>query len=299
MSQPRRRTYWHLEGLGRKPVDYDIATSRLLYYPARGFEVAVPMADWYRRHQQGSPLQAGDWDAFRDPRETTYASYTELANVRETYLDGLFDAIETTGYDARLRPAWVALLARVVAPLRFPVHGLQMAAAYLGSMAPGGRVVVAAAFQAADEMRRVQRLAYRMAQLRLRDPRFGEDSKRVWQSDPAWQPMRQVIERLLCTWDVGEALVALNLVVKPAFDQLFMVDLARLAERRGDEVLARILASLEQDCVWHRAWTAALVDALVAQRADNRQVIDRWIEGWRPAVDAAVAAFAPVMAGAE
>ena len=30
------RTYWHLADLGRVPNDYDIGSSRLLYYPERG-----------------------------------------------------------------------------------------------------------------------------------------------------------------------------------------------------------------------------------------------------------------------
>ena len=297
MTEPRRRTYWHLEGLRRKPGDYDIATSRLLYYPGRGFEVTLPIGEWYQRHQSNSPLQVADWEAFRDPRETTYASYIELAKSRETYVDGLFEAIETTGYDARLQPDWLALLARVLGPLRYPLHGLQMLAAYVGHMAPSGRIVVAAAFQAGDEMRRVQRVAYRIAQIRQRVPGFAGDSASIWQKDPVWQPLRQVIERMLVTWDFGEALVALNAVLKPHFDRKFMVELANLAEASGDELLARILASLEQDCAWHRSWTRALLDMLVAERPDNRAIIDGWTARWREPVEQAMAAFAPVLAG--
>jgi len=72
-----------------------------------------------------------------------------------------------------------------------------MTAAYVGSMAPGGRIVVACLFQAADEMRRIQRLAYRMRQLQGTHPGFGSESKSAW--DPHWQPLRAVIEKLLVT----------------------------------------------------------------------------------------------------
>ena len=73
-----RKTYWHLEGARRVPTDYEVATSRMLYYVGRGFEVEVPLSDWYRRYQQGSPLVCDDWDRFADPRETTYAKYVAL-----------------------------------------------------------------------------------------------------------------------------------------------------------------------------------------------------------------------------
>ena len=52
-----RKTYWHLEGARRVPTDYEVATSRMLYYVGRGFEVEVPLSDWYRRYQQGSTLE--------------------------------------------------------------------------------------------------------------------------------------------------------------------------------------------------------------------------------------------------
>jgi toluene monooxygenase system protein E len=286
-----RRTYWHLEGRQKKPTAYEIASSRLLYYPERGFEVAVPLADWYARYQAGSPLRLRDWDAFADPRQTTYARYTELQLAKETYVSGLLDAIDATGYDARLAPAWIALLDRVLAPMRYPLHGLQMIAAYVGHMAPGGRIVIAAAFQAADEMRRVQRIAYRMRQLQLTHPDFGRDSRRTWQEDPLWQPLRALIERLLVTYDWGEALVALDLVVKPAVDRLLMDDLGQLAARRGDDVLQKIFLSLAEDCAWHVDWSRALCDLAAAEAPANAEAIAGWVAAWQPPVERAVAAL--------
>jgi toluene monooxygenase system protein E len=190
-----QRTYWHLEPLKRKPSEYEVVTSNLLYYVDRGFEVQTPLADWYQQHQRGSPLRCRDWERFRDPRETTYSKYTDLQRKREIFVDGLLAAIETTGYDRRLSPACVRVVDRVLGPLRYPVHGLQMAAAYVGSMAPNGRIVIACLLQAADEIRRVQRLAYRMRQLQETHEGFGARSKAVWEQDPAWQPLRKVIER--------------------------------------------------------------------------------------------------------
>jgi hypothetical protein len=57
----QKRTYWHLSDLGRKPTDYDIATSRLHYWTARGFEVKLPVSEWYERYQRGSELRCRDW----------------------------------------------------------------------------------------------------------------------------------------------------------------------------------------------------------------------------------------------
>ncbi len=294
-----QRTYWHLSGLGRMPSDYDIGTSRLLYYPERGFEVATPVAAFYARYQEGSRLRLRpeDGERFRDPRETTYARYTELQRWKEIYVDGILRTLDDGSYDRRLDPAWVRTLGAVLGPLRYPVHGLQMIAAYVGSMAPAGRVVITCALQAADEMRRIQRLAYRLRQLQETHPRLGADARARWQDDSMWQPLRHLIERLLVTYDWGEAFTALSLVVKPAFDELFLVRFGRLAAARGDEALQKIFGSLGEDAAWHHDWSAALARCTIESDAGNAAVIDEWTAQWTPATRAAVTAFTPLFDG--
>jgi toluene monooxygenase system protein E len=292
-----RRTYWHLQSLGRRPSDYDIATSRLLYHPQRGFEIAGPGADWYARHQQGSPLQARDWERFSDPRETTYSRYVELQRTKEAFVESLLEWGQATGYDQRLSPAWVRSLESILPVLRYPLHGLQMLAAYLGQLAPASRIVIVCLLQAGDEIRRVQRCAYRMRELQAVHPGFGEGSKATWQDDPRWQPLRACIERLLVTYDWGEAFVALCLVLKPMFDAMFTVHLARLAEHAGDELLGKLSYSLAEDCRWHHDWSAALVRMLCEDEPGNHAVIEAWIDRWRPQVGEAVAALAPLFDG--
>ncbi|HZP12277.1 MAG TPA: hypothetical protein VFB36_07635 [Nevskiaceae bacterium] len=289
-----RRTYWHLENLGRKPSEYDIVTTKLLFYPERGFEVDTPIAAWYAKHQKGSPLRCKDWEAFRDPRETTYTKYTELQKAKETFVDGLLNAVEATGYDAAMTAAWRMRLERVLPVLRYPLHGLQMIAAYVGQMAPTGRVVITGALQAADEMRRIQRCAYRMRQIQQTRASFGADSKSLWQEDPMWQPLRRVIEQMLVTYDFGEAFVALSLVLKPAFDELFMAHFAKLAASQGDEVLSQMFLSLNEDCLWHRQWSSTLAATLARDDEANVATMRAWAAKWHEPVMNAMRAFAPL-----
>jgi len=289
----QKKTYWHLSDLGRKPTDYDIATSRLHYWTARGFEVKVPVSEWYERYQRGSELRCRDWEEWGDPRQTTYTAYTTMQRTREAFVNGLLDSISDE-YDRGLSPEWLTLLNRVLAPLRYPGHGLQMVAAYIGSMAPSARITIAATFQAADEMRRVQRLAYRMRQLQVTHPEFGRTALRTWQDDPIWQPLREVIEALLVTWDWGEALVALQFVLKPAFDELFMTHFGRLARAAGDDVLDRMFFSLNEDCAWHRAWSESLLLTAIRDTPESAPAVEHWIENWAPRVSRAVSALQPM-----
>src|ERR1700728_1361382 len=247
MSQ--QKTYWHLLQQKRMPTEYEIVTSKLLCYTGEGFtgkrfELDVPLKDWYRRYQEESPLICSSWEKFRDPRETTYTKYTELQMEKEIFVDGILEEIEATGYDHGLSAAWLETLSTLVAPLRYPGHALMMVAAYVAQMAPGGRIAVAATFQAGDEARRVERLAYRIRQIQIAFPGFASDSKSVWEQDPRWQPLREFVERLLVTYDWGEAFVALNLVLKPMIDDLFLKHTSDLALGHNDHLLGQIFYSL-------------------------------------------------------
>jgi len=288
------KTYSHLMHLGHKPTEYEIVTTGLHYYTSKGFEVSVPVEEWYGRYQKGSPFACSDWEAFGDPQETTYTKYTTSRKAREIFVDGLFRSIEDTGYDGALSKGWLDILNRVLAPMRYPCHGLQMAASYVAQMGPSGRITIAGLLQAADEIRRIQRLAYRMRALQVVHPDFGQNGRALWQSDALWQPWREAIEQLLVTYDWGEAFVALNLVFKPAFDELFLTHFARLAQRHGDDLLSKVFFSLNEDCQWHREWSRALVRVALQDNDANRSVIQGWTERWTPVVCRAVEAFAPV-----
>ena len=292
----RRKTYWHLGADRRLPSDYEIATSRLLYHVERGgLSVKPPAAAFQARHQGQSLLTAERWDGFADPRATTYAKYVALERDRESYVGRLLESIETSGADGKLVADWRDRLGDLLSPLRFLCHGLQMVAAQVGHLAPGSRIAVAALFQCGDEIRRVQRFAYRVAQLAQTRPEIVAAGRALWQEAPAWQPARRAVERLLVTYDWGEALIALNVCLKPVVDELFLLRLAELAEAAGDHLDAQILRALYEDCAWHRDWTEALTTFAIQDRPANREVIAGWKAAWAPAVDEIARASAELL----
>jgi hypothetical protein len=289
------KTYWHLAARQRKPTRYEVGSTRLHYYVGRGFEVNVPASGWYQRYQQQSPLQAPDWEQFSDPRQTDYAAYVRLQAGQEAYVEGVLRSIEESAYDSELTPAARALLDRVVVPLRYVFHGFQMIAAYVGQMAPASRITIAALLQAADESRRIQRIAYRTAQLQQLTPDFGAEGRARWEGDPAWQPLRELVERMLVTYDWGEAFTALNLCAKPLLDDLFMVQLPTVARAHQDYLLGQVFSSLARDCEWHSRWAAALVRVALQGRPDNSAVFAGWIERWAPRAERAASALATAL----
>lgn len=288
------KTYWHLAGKRRVPSEYDIVTSRLHYYPMKGIALALPARDWYEKYQTCSRFQLEEWESFADPRELTYTRYTAQQKEREALVDELLARITETGMDRRLSAPTLVILERALPPLRFALHGLQMVAAYVGHMAPASRITIAALLQTADEMRRIQRHAYRMRQLQDTVADFGARARDTWQRDSAWQPLRRTLETLLVTYDWGEAFTALNLVVKPYLEELFLRHMSEWAAASDQYLWGEVLASLAKDGVWHREWSAALVRHAIAERLENRTVIREWVLAWQPKARDFLLALAPL-----
>ena len=298
------RTWSHLAGNKRKPSEYEVVSVKLHYHtanPEAAWELDpdVFMNRWYREHREGSALTHPEWDQFRDPDELVYRTYVARQDDQETYVTAMLDEHDRLGHDAALSPEWVGALARWYTPSRYPAHLLQMASAYVGQMAPASTITTPCYFQAADEMRVVQHTAYRTRELanRYGDVGFAAAERDRWQSDPAWQGLRELLERVLVTWDWGEAFVALNFVAKPAHDEAVLGALAAAADANGDRVLRYLADSHLADAARSRRWSAALL-AMALAVPGNGDVIGGWVQRWAPLADAAVDAYLADLRGA-
>jgi toluene monooxygenase system protein E len=282
---------WSLLGeVRRKPSEYDVVTARLHFHYGRQpapFELdpTTPINAWYLRYREGSPLRTDDWEGFRDPHKLTYQAYVQRQAEREAYLDNVVDEFERRSHDASLQIDWVRALDRLYLPARFPMHALQMTALYIAQMAPSSFITNAAYFQAADELRRIQWLAYRAKSLSLEhnaELASSAHTRQRWEEDATWQPLRETVEKMLIAYDWGEAFVALNLTVKPVFDAVFNLQLSELARAHEDALLALMLDDFALDSQRSRDWSAALVQYAVTQRPANTELLERWVKHWKP-----------------
>ena len=223
------KTWSSLQDKKKRPREYDIVARRAVYNtrePDMALELDpdVPMNEWFRRYRRDGSLQHPDWDTFTDPDQLTYRMYVASQDHQESYVDGLLAEYCRIDHDSRLDPTWIAMLQRFYTPGRYILHAQQMWAAYIAMMAPASTLVNCVGFQAADALRWLSRTAYRTAELKRTRPDdgFGRAERRIWEDDPAWQGFREVVERLLTTFDWGEALVAMNVVVKPGIDECYL-----------------------------------------------------------------------------
>jgi toluene monooxygenase system protein E len=282
------KTWSSLGKLGRKPNEYEIVTHGMNHtVGATPLEMGAEVHGnrWLLKHRDGAALKPTSLDEFRDPDQLTYRKYTQLMDEQETYLDGVlqhYSDVHKT--DRQLKPQVLDLLAHVLTPTRYLGHGLQMVSAYVQQMAHSSYVANCASFQTADQLRRVQRIAYRTRQLNdmFTDRGFGSGERAIWERDADWQPTREAIERLLVAYDWDQAFVGLNMVVKPVVDELFLKAFATVARDQGDELDAVIAENLYLDAQRSQRWTVHACRSIVGRDAVNLDILDSHVAHWRP-----------------
>ncbi|HFB63932.1 MAG TPA: toluene monooxygenase [Aeromonadales bacterium] len=288
------KTWSHLAGNRRRPSEYEIVSTNLHYHmdnPDNPWELDpnIPMAKWYRKYRNESPLKCEDWDAFRDPDQLIYRTYNLQQDGQETYVTGLFDQFSDRGHDQMLSEEWVLLLAKLYAPTRYLFHTLQLGSSYIHQMAPASTITNCATYQTADSLRWLSHTAYRTRELANAYPAhgFGENEREIWENDVAWQGFRELMEKALIAWDWAEAFVAINLIAKPAIEEAVLVQLGNAARNNNDTLLGLLTQAQMRDAERHRRWSAALVK-MALDTEGNQAVLQGWIDKWLPLADAAI-----------
>lgn len=282
------KTWSHLAGNRRRPSEYEIVSTNLHYStknPDAPFELDpnFPVAQWFKKYRNQSAIKHSNWDAFRDPDEIVYRTYNLIQDGQETYVYGLFDQFSDREHDKSLSREWVSTLARLFTPSRFLVHGMQMMSAYVCQMAPASTISNCATYQAADHLRWLTHIAYRTKELSKthESAGFGINENSIWETDPAWQGLRELIEKALIAWDWAEAFIVLNLVVKPVFDEILLTALGSAARHNGDTLLGLMTDAQLSDAMRHRKWSGALV-TMMLEDSDNKQKISDILNRWMP-----------------
>ncbi|MEV5408772.1 toluene monooxygenase [Thermopolyspora sp. NPDC052614] len=299
------RTWSHLAKNRRRPTEYEVVSTDLLWTrrnPAAPFTMSpsIPVSQWFIRNREQTGLTHPDWNAFRDPDQLIYRTYTTIQDGQESYVDGLLDEHSRNDHDFGLPAEWVAQLAARHTPGRYLIHALQMSSNYLVALAPSSTVANCLMFQAGDQLRWVSRIAYRTAELRKTHPDagFGATERRHWESSPHWRGFVELVERMLVTWDFSEQFVVLNVFAKPATDAMLR-QFGDVGRGHGDTLTGLLADAQGIDGERSKRWTRALIRFLVDGEPSNLDTLRGWAEKWVPLGDQAIDMFFDGLPGAD
>jgi propane monooxygenase small subunit len=121
----------------------------------------------------------------------------------------------------------------------------------------------------------------------------------TWNSDPAWQGVRETAEQLTAIWDWCEAIFAANVVFEPLVGELFRSNLVQqAAPANGDFVTPTIIGAEEYDYAERDLrYTKPMFQLLINDKefADhNKGILQSWLTTWVPRSIAAARTLQPL-----
>ncbi|MBI2803264.1 MAG: monooxygenase [Gammaproteobacteria bacterium] len=304
LASNERRDFIFIKPRKRRLTEYEAVTVHQQWetggFDKGGHFLLAPdgRAPW---RPESTALAHPNWFAFRDPAQHWQRTYIRMQAEQERAIERLAEDAAADGSFTAIEPTWRdRILAGHYRVWSFFEYGLFRAFATAQREALSDTLGNALCFQAFDHMRHGQAIVSHLLAIEESVPSFREgDAKARWLSDPAYQPARQLVERLIVCTDWAELAVAVNLVVAPLVSEVALGDLVRKPSAlNGDSITPFIVTSAERDRRRNLAWTAEFVRMVTAAdcpaATENRSVLQTWLARWRPQALAAAAAFAPI-----
>jgi len=238
---------------------------------------------------KGYDWPALGWHEFRDPNEEWELTlYRYNANVVRQLNQNVENAKQSKAFEQWNRN-WVRFVERNIGAWMHVDHGLGLYLyANANRRAPTNMHNNAISVNSMHRIRAAQDLALYNLTLSEEIADFdGAAHIETWNSDPAWQGVRDVAELLTAIDDWCEAIFAANVIFEPLVGELFRSHLVQqTAPRNGDFVTPTIVGAAEYDFAERDLrYTTAMFELLTNDREfarHNKQTMQLWLELWVP-----------------
>ncbi len=249
---------------------------------------------------ESTRLQHPHWFDFRDPSGLWQRTYVKLQAEQERSIERTVEDAAIAGVFREFDPVWLnQLLGIHYRAWSFFEYGLFRAFSRAQREALADTLGNALCFEAVDRIRHAQSTVLYLMELEASIEGFKDNSgKQHWLNDPAYQPLRELVESLMATEDWAELAFAVNLIIDPITTELGVSRMLRHhAPQHGDPITPAIILTTERDRRRNRAWTEELVRMTTAvaipAATHNRDVLQSWCDKWTPKAIAAAKGFAP------
>jgi propane 2-monooxygenase small subunit len=250
---------------------------------------------------RGYDWPAHGWHEFRDPNEEwEFTLYRYNSNVVRQVTQNIEAARQSKAFE-QWNPNWVRFVEQHVGAWMHVDHGLGLYLfANANRRAPTNMHNNAISVNSMHRIRAAQDLALYNLTLSEEIEGFnGTAHLEAWNSDPAWQGVRETAEQLTAIDDWCEAIFAANVVFEPLVGELFRSHLVQqAAPRNGDFVTPTIVGAEEYDFAERDLrYTRVMFDLLTNDREfaeHNRTILQQWLTDWVPRSIAAARQLQPL-----
>jgi len=236
---------------------------------------------------KGYDWPATGWHEFRDPNEEWEMTlYRYNSNVVRQVTQNVEAARQSHAFEQWNRN-WIRFIEQHVGAWMHVDHGLGLYLfANANRRAPTNMHNNAISVNSMHRIRAAQDLAlYNLTLSEELDGFDGTAHLETWNSDPAWQGVRDLAERLTAIDDWCEAIFAANVVFEPLVGELFRSHLVQQASPgNGDFVTPTVVGAAEYDFAERDLrYTRAMFELLTADKefADhNKAILQDWMSEW-------------------
>jgi phenol/toluene 2-monooxygenase (NADH) P1/A1 len=240
--------------------------------------------------ERRTALVMTDWYAFKDPRQYYYGSYVMARARQQEAAEGAFDFVESRRLIELAPPEAVALAKRILTPLRHAAWGSSMNNDFAAAYGYGAGITQPALLYAMDQLGIAQFIT--RAALLMGDPADLDAAKADWMDNPAWQPLRRLVEDLFVEKDWFELFVAQDLLLDGLLYPLVYQSIidGKLASEGGSAVAMMTQFQAE----WYAEtakWVDAQIKTAVSESGANQVLVTGWIAKWK---SRAIASLLPI-----
>lgn len=249
--------------------------------------------------QRRTKIVMADWYTLLDPRQYYYGAYTITRSRQQETMEKNLKFVEERGLLSSLPDAERERLVYALVPLRHEEWGANTNNCYITAFGWGTALTQATMFATMDRLGLAQYLG-RFGL--LLDGNTGESldrAKQLWLEDPAWQGLRQLVEKLFVTKDWFELFVAQNLVLDGLLHPLVFERFEFQFSRRNGPTLSLLVDFMTQWFAETSRWVDAVIKRVVEESPANAEQLAAWIADWRQQVNVALTSYAEAIFGAE
>ena len=228
-----------------------------------------------------------DFDDLLDPRQYYYGTYVIQRSKQREAQEKNFSVVEKRGLfddiDAELKNQ----IALAIIPFRHAEWGANNNNHFIAGYGFGTPITSAACYQGMDRLGNAQYITRIGLILGENDPALLDQAKEQWLNDPMWQGLRKIIEDSFVTKDWFELHLLQNYLVDGFFHPLLFQYFENDVVKKSGAAFAMLTEFFIDWFTESKRWTDSTIKVAAGESAENKALLESWMNRWQPQVSAA------------
>ncbi|CAM4315757.1 phenol hydroxylase [Novosphingobium lubricantis] len=295
--EPKRKTFDNIvRRFGDKPASryqegsYDIQAKENLHY----------RPTWAPEQQLYDPglslVKMADWDAFKDPRQYFYSTYTLARARQQEAVEGAFTFVESRKLHLSVPADVLEQALAILIPLRHAAWASNQNNVLIAGYGYGTTFTQPCLYQGMDALAIAQYLS--RAGLLFGGADALTVGRTAWLEADVWQPLRRLAEDTMIIRDPVELFVAQNFAIDGLlYPVIYDAAIDGVLSARGGSAISMVT---QFQVEWYdeaAKWVDSVLKIAAGESAENTAVLAAWFDSWSARAASALLPVAELVLG--